>query len=171
MKQHIKSVRHQVRLKDTKKDKDEIENFFQRVLSDAENTDGSNVRDEDDVSQEQTAQYLQNNKEELKKFLEWRKMQKAMEKGHSSEKLSPELVGVTTKQDEGDISDRMEGIEASSTNIPPFKSKDLPNPKKEVQRARPKVDKDNRIRMERSWKFISEATYNFYLQGEFNQFI
>ena len=96
-----------------------MEHFFQRVLNEGESTDGSdsnsnsnsniNVRDEGPNSQEQTAQYFQNNKGELKKFLQWRKMQKAMEKGHyPPAKPSIELVRVVSKQDNGGISNRME---------------------------------------------------------------
>ncbi len=130
---------------------------------------------------EEVTEYWRNHKEDIKKFLEWKMMQKMGTRVGDSTKIekSPGGGDSTTHLQEVEIASQMvEGfhqeemaVAAAATVSPPPSCKKLqpmPNPKanKEPKRVRPKVAKDTRQRQEREWKYIPESTFKFYLQGK-----
>ncbi len=125
---------------------------------------------------DEATEYWMNHKQDIKKFLEWKMMQKMTNRALPTKVSQMKSDSMSNNPDEVEIASRMvEGFHQEDTmdeNINPPPSKKLqavPNPKtnKEPKRVRPKVAKDNRQRHEREWKFVSESTYKFYLQGEF----
>jgi hypothetical protein len=128
---------------------------------------------------EQASQYWANHKEDIRKFLEWKMVQKVMDRVLPSEKPSQVAVAAAsvaagrsnTAGEEAIASRIAEGLDndvvMEAPVVAPLKRKAIPNPKvnKTPKRAKSKIAKDTRLRKERGWKYIPENTFQFYLKG------
>ena len=132
---------------------------------DAESAKSESASGSHSMAQEATDFWI-NHKQDIKKFREWKMMQKMVTRVVPTEEVDEsnmEEVEIASRMVEGfDQTDMDQGIYP-----PPMKRlHSVPNPKtSEAKTQKSKVSKDNRQRKERDWKFIQQSTFKFYLQG------